>query len=188
MSKIFYSFLFAFFLLACRQQMADQPRYDPLEPSELFADGGSARPHVEGTVARGHLGDDPHLHRGESGGKPAEAFPFPVTMEVLNRGEERYNIYCSPCHDRLGTGDGMIVRRGFTRPPSLHSQRLRDAPAGHLFRVITSGIGAMPDYAAQIPPRDRWAIIAYIRALQLSQSARIADVPAAERAKLEEER
>jgi hypothetical protein len=184
-SRAFGFFLLtASILLACRQQMADQPRYDPLEASDFFADGSAARPLVEGTVPRGHLRDDAHLYRGESGGKPAETFPFPVTIEVLDRGEERYNVFCSPCHDRLGTGEGMIVRRGFTRPPSLHSQHLRDAPVGHLFRVITSGIGAMPDYAAQVPPRDRWAIIAYIRALQLSQNARLDDVPAAERAKL----
>ena len=170
--------------LGCRQQMADQPRYNPLAPSAFFADGQSARPLVPGTVARGQLRDATPLYTGKSGAAFVDTFPLPVTRAVLARGQERYNIYCAPCHDRLGTGDGMIVRRGFRRPPSFHLDRLREAPVGYYFDVITQGFGAMQDYAAQIPPRDRWAIIAYIRALQLSQHATLAEVPAAEREKL----
>lgn len=171
-------------LAGCQQAMQDQPRYEPLEASPFFADGQASRPLVPDTVARGHLRTDAHLYAGLSGGTPADTLPFPVTYGLLARGQERFNIYCSPCHDRLGNGDGMIVRRGFTRPTSFHSDRLREAPVGHLFAVITHGFGAMPDYAAQISPVDRWAIIAYIRALQLSQHATLADVPAEERAKL----
>jgi hypothetical protein len=169
---------------ACRQKMAEQPRYDPLEPSSFFADGQSARLLVPGTVARGDLREDAHFYEGTSGGAPAKIFPFPITLEVLQRGRERYDIYCSPCHDRTGKGEGMIVRRGFTRAPSFHIQRLRDVPPGHVFHVITRGLGAMPDYRHQIPPRDRWAIIAYIRGLQLSHNATVNDVPPQERDQL----
>jgi len=164
--------------------MAEQPRYDPLEPSVFFADGQSARQLVPGTVARGQLGDDPHLYEGVVNGAPAKTFPFPITLAVLERGQERYNIYCSPCHARTGKGDGMIVQRGYTPPPSFHIERLRDVPPGHIFNVTTRGLGAMPDYRQQIAPRDRWAIVAYIRALQLSQNARPSDVPPEERGKL----
>ncbi len=182
----FYLLHFTFcIVLGCRQQMADQPRYDPLEPSAFFADGQSARSLVTGTVAREEpLQNDTLLYTGKSGEKFAEAFPFPVTLEVMKRGQERFNIFCSPCHSRLGTGDGMIVRRGYTRPLSFHSERLREAPAGYFFTVITNGFGAMPSYTAQIPPQDRWAIIAYIRALQLSQHATLAEVPPEEQRKL----
>lgn len=175
------------FALGCQQQMANQPRYDPLEASDFFADGRSARPLVEGTVARGHLRLDEHFYTGKINGQLATTFPFPVTPAVLDRGQERFNIYCTPCHDRLGTGLGMVVRRGYRQPPSYHIERLRSAPAGHFFDVMTRGFGAMPDYAAQIPPRDRWAIAAYIRALQLSQSATLDDVPPPQRATLAEE-
>ena len=164
--------------VACRQAMEDQPRYEPLEASTFFADGRSARPLLPGTVARGHLDDT---------AAPGDAPPFPVTREVLDRGEERYDIFCSPCHDRVGTGDGIVVRRGYTRPPSFHIDRLREAPAGHFFEVMTQGFGAMPNYAAQVPVRDRWAISAYIRALQRSQHAALADVPAGVRGALEHE-
>jgi cbb3-type cytochrome c oxidase subunit III len=163
---------------ACRQAMEDQPRYEPLEASSFFPDGRSSRPILPGTVARGHLDDD---------AAPGDALPFPVTRELLDRGEERYDIFCSPCHDRVGTGDGMVVRRGYTRPPSFHIDRLREAPAGHFFEVMTQGFGAMPSYAAQVPVRDRWAITAYIRALQRSQHAALADVPASARGALERE-
>jgi len=162
---------------ACRQDMFDQPRTRPLRRSEFFGDGRSARPPVAGSVARGQLHDDPHLYTGRVNGALATTFPFPVSREVLERGRERYNIFCAPCHDRVGNGNGMVVRRGFRAPPSFHIDRLRAAPAGHYFDVITNGFGAMPDYAAQIPAHDRWAIIAYIRALQLSQRAAPADVP-----------
>jgi hypothetical protein len=165
------------FAVACRQQMADQPRYDPLESSAFFADGQSARPLVPGTVARGELRDDDHFFMGLEGNAPAKIFPFPVTREVLERGQERYDIYCSPCHARTGTGEGMIVQRGFTRPPSLHIERLRDVPPGHFFIVISRGLGAMPSYEKQISAHDRWAITGYMRALQLSRNAALADVP-----------
>jgi hypothetical protein len=165
-------------LTGCRQDMQDQPKYIPLRPSSFFDDGRSARPLVEGTVARGHLDADPAFYTGKVDGKPVDAFPFPITRDVLSRGQERYNIYCSPCHDLLGTGQGMIFRRGFNRPPpqSYHIDRLRQAPVGYFYDVITNGLGAMPDYAAQIEPRDRWAIVAYVRALQLSQNASVNDV------------
>jgi hypothetical protein len=176
--------LFVLTLTGCRQQMADQPRYDPLEPSAFFEDGQSARPLVPGTVARGDLRDDTHFYNGTVAGAPAKTFPFPVSVKVLERGQERYNIFCSPCHDRTGKGEGMIVQRGFTRPPSFHIERLRDVPPSHLFHVITQGLGAMPDYRHQIPPEDRWAITAYIRALQLSYNASFDDVPPDQRAKL----
>lgn len=172
--------------IGCQQQMANQARYDPLEASDFFDDARSARPLVEGTVARGELRLDEHFYTGKVNGKLVDKFPIPVTAEVLERGQERFNIFCSPCHDRLGTGRGMVVQRGYRQPPSFHIERLRAAPAGHFFDVMTKGLGAMPDYAAQIPPRDRWAIVAYVRALELSQSATLEDVPAAERERLAE--
>jgi len=165
--------------------MHDQPKYIPLRESTFFADAQSARPLVEGTVARGHLDDDPLLYTGKAGGADATMFPFPIDATAMARGQERYDIYCSPCHGRTGAGDGMVVRRGYRHPPSYHDDRLRSAPVGHFFDVITNGFGAMPDYAAQIRAEDRWAIIAYIRALQLSEHATVNDVPAGERGKLQ---
>jgi mono/diheme cytochrome c family protein len=171
--------------VACRQDMHDQPKYIPLRPSEFFGDGRSERPLIEGTVARGHLDDDTLFYTGKGpDGKFADTFPFPVTKEVLERGQQRFNIYCSPCHDRLGTGDGKIVRRGYRHPPSYHTDRLRQVPSGYMYDVITNGFGAMADYAAQVQPRDRWAIVAYIRALQLSQNAPLSAVPADAQAQL----
>jgi hypothetical protein len=167
--------------------MQDQPKFIPLRPSSFFTDGRSERPLVEGTVARGHLDADTAFYTGKVGDKFVGTFPLPVTRELLERGQQRYNIYCSPCHDRLGTGLGMVVRRGFRRPPSYHIDRLRQAPVGYIFDVITNGFGAMPDYAAQIEPRDRWAIVAYERALQLSQHATLSDVPPEVRAQLTRE-
>lgn len=172
------------FTLACRQDMQDQPKFIPLRPSSFFADGRSARPLIEGTVARGYLRADQRFYAGKDGDDPTGAFPLEVTPAVLARGQERFNIYCSPCHGRIGNGLGMIVRRGLRRPPSFHIDRLRQAPVGYFFDVITNGFGAMPDYAAQIAPADRWAIIAYVRALQLSQNAKLEDVPAERRAQL----
>lgn len=169
---------------ACQQQMADQPRYKPLARSTFFGDERSARPLVPGTVARGHLDADAAFYTGKAGDRLVDRLPLPVTQALLERGQERFNIFCSPCHDRTGSGNGMVVRRGFRHPPSYHIDRLRQAPIGHFFDVITHGFGAMPDYAAQVPPRDRWAIAAYIRALQLSQDATLADVPPAERQRL----
>jgi mono/diheme cytochrome c family protein len=172
-------------LSACRQDMQDQPKYIPLRPSDFFLDGRSARPLSEGTIARGHLNDDPAFFTGKGpDGKDVTYFPIAVTKDVLLRGQQRFNVYCSPCHDRTGSGNGMIVRRGYRRPPSYHDQRLIDQPDGHFFDVMTNGFGAMPDYAAQIQPQDRWAIVAYIRALQLSQQATINDVPADARGQL----
>jgi mono/diheme cytochrome c family protein len=166
--------------------MHDQPKFIPLRPSDFFADGRSARPLIDGTVARGHLDDDAAFYTGKGpDGKPLDAFPFPVTKEVIERGHERFNIYCAPCHSRLGDGNGMVPRRGFRHPPSYHADRLRKVPNGYIFDVITRGFGAMPDYSAQIPPRDRWSIVAYVRALQLSENASIDDTPATERARLE---
>ncbi len=165
--------------------MHDQPKYVPLRESTFFRDDRSARPLVEGTVARGQLHDDELLYTGKAHGEDSPVFPFAVDARVMARGQERFNIYCAPCHGRTGQGDGMIVRRGYRRPPSLHLDRLRDAPAGHFFDVITNGFGAMPDYAAQVRAEDRWAIVAYVRALQLSEHAALADVPAADRDKLQ---
>ena len=173
----------------CRQDMHDQPKYIPLRGSDFFGDARSARPPVEGAVARGQLKDDTAFYAGKNpGGGLTETFPFPVTRQVLERGRERYDIYCAPCHDRLGDGDGMIVRRGFRRPPSYHTDRLREAANGYLYDVISSGFGAMPDYAAQIQPADRWAIVAYVRALQLSRHATLDDAAPDARARLERER
>ncbi len=159
--------------------MAKQPKYLPLSPSPFFADGRSARPLPEGTVPRDSVAQD-YL----SVAKDSNAFPIPVTWELLGRGRRRYDIYCSVCHGLLGDGGGMIVRRGFRRPPSYHIDWLRQAPTGHFYDVITNGFGAMQDYAAQIAPRDRWAVIAYVRALQLSQSVPAAELPAEGRRQL----
>lgn len=163
---------------ACRQDMHDQPKYIPLRQSAFFGDERSARPIVAGTVARGQLREDTLLYTGKVNGADATMFPFPIDAQVMARGHERFDIYCSPCHGRTGQGDGMVVRRGFRRPPSFHQDRLRNAPVGQIFDVITNGFGAMPDYATPVPAADRWAIIAYLRALQLSEHATLADVPA----------
>jgi mono/diheme cytochrome c family protein len=212
--------LAAFAFSACRQDMHNQPKYIPLRPIDAFGsinDGRSARPLVEGTVARDNLRDDVEfftgkLRQSQSSGAsstqpqavpgpqtvnqqgaqtPAQSyqgfvteFPLPITAADLDRGQERFNIYCSVCHGRLGDGSGMIVKRGFRKPPSFHDDRLRAAPVGYFFDVETNGFGAMPDYASQIPAEDRWRIVAYIRALQLSQRGSVADVLASEREKL----
>jgi mono/diheme cytochrome c family protein len=181
--------------------MYDQPRYKPLARSDFFVDGLSARPRVEGTIARGELHDDEALYTGKVAGilvrqipqsvygalhddvprqfiQPLEqSEPAELRRALLVRGRQRFDIHCSVCHGRTGDGDGMIVRRGFRKPPSLHIERLRNALAGHFFDVVTNGLGAMPSYANRIDVADRWAIVAYVRALQLSQNARIGDVP-----------
>lgn len=169
----------------CRQDMHDQPKLEPYESSEFFTDGRASRPLVPGTVARGRLFEDEHLHRGTVDGAPAETFPFEVTRAVLERGRERYGIHCAPCHGAAGDGDGMVVRRGMTRPPSYHLARLREAPPGYFFDVITNGFGAMYDLSDRITAEDRWAIAAYVRVLQAAQNARLEDVPAGDRAALE---
>ena len=165
-------------LLGCRQDMHDQPKYKPYAASSLFRDGQSARPLVEDTVARGHLKDDVELYTGKTAaGKLVDVMPLTVTLEILKRGRERFDIYCSPCHDHVGAGRGMVVRRGFKQPPTFHGDRLRQMPVGHFFDVMTNGFGAMPEYRASVGAADRWAIVAYIRALQRSQQATFADVP-----------
>ena len=172
----------------CRQDMHDQPKYQPLEQSSFFLDQQASRMPVAGTVARGKLRDDTLLYTGKVDGQDALLFPFRVDEAVMARGQQRFNIYCSPCHGQTGMGDGMVVRRGYRRPPSFADERLRQAPIGHFFDVMTNGFGAMPDYAAQIKPADRWAIGAYVRALQLSGHATMEDVPTAERGRLEANR
>jgi mono/diheme cytochrome c family protein len=163
---------------ACRQDMHDQPRFKPQARNDFFPDMRSAREPVDGTVARGQLHEDTYFYTGKIGNNPGEAFPFPVTQQVLERGQQRYNIFCAPCHSRVGDGKGMIPSRGFSRmPPSYHIERLQKAPAGYFFDVITNGLGIMQGYSAQIPAQDRWAIIAYIRALQLSQNASASELP-----------
>jgi mono/diheme cytochrome c family protein len=208
--------LFTFSFCSCRQDMHDQPKYRPLRPVDQIGsinDGRSARPLVEGTVARGELRDDVEFYTGRiagfaqttantpatsssqmpsqaaSGGTPGlqgfvAEFPLQITAADLDRGQERFNIYCSVCHGPLGDGGGVIPKRGFRKPPSYHDDRLRNAPVGYFFDVITNGFGNMPDYAVQVEPSDRWRIIAYIRALQLSQRATVADVPADKRGEL----
>ena len=178
--------LFGCFVLAagCRQDMQDQPKFKTYRADPFFADGRSARPLVEGTVARGNLQEDEHLYKGRENGEVAKTFPFPITQEVLLHGQERFNIYCSPCHGQLGDGEGAVVQRGLKHPPSFHIDRLREAPVGYFFTVESNGFGVMFDYADRVPAKDRWAIIAYIRALQLSQHATLEDVPADERQKL----
>ena len=146
-----------------------------------LATGGFARPVIEDTVARGHLRLDSARYTGKVNGNDVDAFPFPITMADMRRGQERFNIFCSPCHGRLGNGQGMIVKRGFRQPPSYHTDKLKNAPVGHFFDVATNGFGAMPSYASRVPVDDRWRIIAYIRALQFSDSATVSDVPPADR-------
>jgi mono/diheme cytochrome c family protein len=162
--------------------MHNQPRYKPLAESEFFGDHRSARPQVEGTVARGHLRTDLARYTGKGANNiDVDTFPFAIARADLDRGRERFNIYCTPCHGRLGDGNGMIVKRGFRQPPSYYIDRLKQAPVGHYFDVVTNGFGAMPSYASRVAPDDRWRIIAYIRALQLSGSTTINDVPADQR-------
>ncbi len=158
--------------------MQNQPRFKPLRKSDFFEDGRASRELVPGTVARGDLREDTYFYTGMINGQPGNEMPFPATQEVLERGRERYNIYCAPCHSRTGDGNGMIVQRGYRRPPSYHTDRLRALPLGHFYDVIANGFGSMPDYAQQVMPHDRWAIAAYIRALQLSQQAPRTLVPA----------
>jgi cytochrome c553 len=172
-------------LTGCRQDMHDAPSYRPLQASAFFANDASARMLVANTVARGQLREDELLYTGKVNGELVNEFPMPVTAEVMERGQQRFNVFCSPCHGRTGEGNGMIVQRGFRAPPSYDQERLRDAPVGYFFDVMTNGFGAMQDYSAQVPVADRWAIAAYIRALQLSRHATVADVPADRRGELD---
>jgi cytochrome c553 len=174
-------------LAGCRQDMNDQERLDALEASDFFPDGAASRPIPAGTVARGQLQKDTAFQTGHlTPTELANKLPMPLTAAVLQRGQERFNIYCSVCHGRTGEGTGMIVRRGFPQPPSFHTDRLREAPLGHFVQVITNGYGLMYPYASRVEPADRWAIAAYIRALQLSQHATLADAESAPRKQLEE--
>jgi mono/diheme cytochrome c family protein len=180
----------ALFAAGCRQDMHNQPKYIPLRESEFFVDGRGARLPVEHTVARGHLNEDDYFYTGKRNGQLGNELPEGLLhegygmKELLARGQERYGIYCTPCHSRTGDGNGMIVQRGLKRPPSYHEARLKQQPLSYFYDVMTNGFGAMLNYSAQINPQDRWAIAAYVRALQLSQDARMSDVPESERAKL----
>ena len=170
----------------CRQDMHDAPRYEAFEASASFPDGRSSRTPPAGTVARGWLRDDEALYTGKIAGQPVDQFPFPIGREELLRGQARFNIYCTPCHGRLGDGNGMVVQRGLRQAASYHQDRLRQEKVGYFFDVITNGFGAMQGYAEQTPVRDRWLIVAYVRTLQLSQHASINDVPADRRGALDE--
>lgn len=174
--------------VGCRRGMFDNSKYRPMEPSRFFADGSISRPIPANTVARGQLDEDDHFYRGRKGTNLVETFPFEITRQTLERGRDRYDIYCSVCHGRTGKGNGMIVQRGFPQPPDFHIPRLQEAPAGHFYDVITHGYGVMYSYASRVEPADRWAIAAYIRALQLTEKGTIGDVPATDRAQLEQTR
>jgi hypothetical protein len=178
-------YLWLALLSGCRQDMHNQPRYKPLASTWFFGDGRSARPEIEGTVARGHLRIDQARYTGKVNDKEVDYFPFPITRADLERGQERFNIFCSPCHSRIGDGNGMVVRRGFRQAASYHTQRLIDAPVGHFFFVMTNGFGAMPSYGSRIEPDDRWRIAAYVRVLQFSQNAPLGVVPADQRGALD---
>jgi len=183
--------LFFFTLMAagCERFMYDQPKFKPHEPTPFFADGNSSRPTIEDTVARGHLRLDDSLDTGLVGGQPLTRFPRPITRSLLARGRQRFDIYCAPCHGRLGDGRGVVVERGFkVKPPSFHDERLRSAPPGHFVQVMRDGFGSMYSYRDRVSPEDRWAITAYIRALQRSQNARLEDVPPGDRTRLGEVR
>ncbi len=165
-------------LAGCRQDMHNQPKFYPQRGSDFYTDGRSVRPQVDGTVARSQLRQNTYFYTGFQGGKEGDGMPFAVSAPVLARGQQSYNVFCTPCHSRVGNGAGMIVQRGYAQAGNFHTARLQAAPLGHFFNVITNGYGAMPDYASQITPENRWAIVAYIRALQLSQHASQADVAA----------
>jgi mono/diheme cytochrome c family protein len=169
----------------CRQDMHDAPRYDPLEASPVFADGSSARMLVPGTVARGELNEDELFTTGKSNGQVSDVFPFQLSAADLDRGQERFNIYCSPCHGRTAEGNGMVVQRGFRQPPSFHTDRLRQSGPGYFFDVMTNGFATMPDYRAQVTVADRWRIAAYVKALQLTRQGTTADLSAENLARLQ---
>jgi mono/diheme cytochrome c family protein len=169
---------------ACRRDMQDQPKYRPLQGSRFFSDGRSARPIPAGTVATDELDTTDAIHTGRTGDTWATTIPLKLDASLVRRGRERYDIYCSPCHSRLGDGHGTVAKRGVRQPVSFHTDRVRHLPPGYIFDVITNGFGGMPDYGDQVPVRDRWAIVAYIRALELSRSASIADVPPDRRSQL----
>jgi len=184
-SRAFALLLVALAVQGCRQDMHDQPKFRPLRQSELFDDKRSARPLVEGTVARGTLREDAAYFTGKTKDGFVSEIPVEVTPALLARGRTQFEVFCAPCHGRTGRGDGMVVQRGFKKPSSYHVDRLRQVPIGYFYDVITIGFGAMSDYAAQVPPPDRWAIAAYVRTLQLSQYAPASAVPAERRDELE---
>lgn len=185
--KVFSLVTCLLLLTGCWYDMREQAKVKPLQSSDFFLDGQSSRLLLVDTVARGHLNSDKAFYQGmNEDDTPVENFPIEITREVLERGRERYDIFCAPCHSRLGNGQGMIVQRGFKAPPSFHIDRLREAPPGYYYDVITNGFGVMYSYASRVPPEDRWAIIAYIKALQLSQNATMDDVPPDQRGRLEE--
>ena len=163
-------------LAGCRQDMHNQPKFIPQRGTTFFASGRSVRPQVENTIARSQMHEDAYFYTGIENGKEGDGLPVPLNEATIERGQERFNIYCTPCHSRVGNGAGMIVQRGYRPAGNFHTDRLRNAPLGHFFAVITNGYGAMPDYSAQLTPADRWAVTAYIRALQLSQAAKPGDV------------
>lgn len=173
--------------VGCRRDMQDQPKYKPLGENRFFADGRDARPIPYGVIATDELNGNDVLHTGSVNGTFAETIPLPVTAALLARGRDRFDIFCSPCHARTGDGYGMVRQRGFWIPANLHTDRLRHVAPGYIYQVIKNGYGAMPDHGDQIPVRDRWAIVAYVRALQLSRNAQLSDVPAAERQSLQKE-
>lgn len=173
-------------IAGCTLDMRDQPRYDPLEPSAFFADGASARPRVADTVARGQLRLDDHLYTGRTDNRFAQTFPITVTLQTLERGRERYDIFCGPCHGLAGNGDGIIIDYGMRAPNSFHDPDVRDQPHGYYFAIITNGTRIMPSYAARIAAEDRWAIVAYIRALQLGQHVDVSQLSPEDLAALEE--
>jgi hypothetical protein len=185
--------ILALFITGCDLvplHMRDQARYDPLEESRFYADSLASRPVPANTIPRGEWGEvklNEHFYTGQIDGEFVDIFPLPVTRELVERGQERYDIFCAPCHSRVGDGQGIIVERGFQQPPSFHTDRLRDESAGYIYNVISNGFGAMYSYDSRLEPKDRWAIVAYIRALQLSQNAGLDDVPESERPNLESE-
>ncbi len=187
MSRALLFFAFAGLAVAasgCRRDMFVQPKSNPLKASDFFADGAASRPLPPHVIARGDLEADEKFYTGKIGTNDLEVIPAPVTMDLLRRGQDRFNIYCSPCHGKTGEGNGMVVQRGFPAPPTYHQERLRNAPIGHFFDVMTHGYGVMYSYAQRVPPADRWAIAAYIRALQLSRNAHLQDAPPDEQTKL----
>jgi mono/diheme cytochrome c family protein len=176
----------AVLVAGCRQDMHDTPRYEAYEASAFFADGRASRTPPLGTVARGNLRADDHLYTGRVDGEVVDTFPFAISHGDLERGRQRYNVFCAPCHGQVGDGNGMVVQRGLRQAATYHQDRLRDEKVGYFFDVITHGFGAMQGYAEQVPVRDRWLITAYIRALQFSQHAPLDAVRPSERPRLDQ--
>ncbi len=185
MSRVAPLLLASVLLAGCRRDMFDQPKFRPLAESDFFTDGRSARPVPAGTFAYGETDRGDAIELGTTNGVFVAGIPLPIDEPFLKRGQERFDIYCSPCHGRVGDGRGMIAKRGFIQPADLHSARVRNAPPGYLYAVIANGYGAMPDYSDQLPVNDRWAVVAYIRALEFARHATPADVPPDQRTALE---